>query len=165
MLRVCRALENILRLAGIAVAWLGIPLIIVTASLEPVLRWAGVPGDLPFGEAATSAFFALTMTTFGYAYVLGAHVRLDFFSHRFTSRARAAIELAGVVLILLPLCALVIVDGTESAWRAFGQGERWGDSPLGIQWLVRAAVPIGFLLLMLAGTAAALRAIRALGGK
>ncbi|HXM80770.1 MAG TPA: TRAP transporter small permease subunit [Burkholderiales bacterium] len=148
-----------------AVAWIAIPLMVILAALEPVLRWAGWGGDLPLGEAATSAFFALTMTSFGYAYAAGAHVRLDVLSRRFSPRVRAALELAGAVLIVLPLCAVVLLNGTESAWRSFQQAERWADTGWTLQWVLRAWVPVGFFLLMLAAIASGLRAIMTLAGK
>ena len=158
-------LEQLARKIGVAAAWTGIPLMVVLACIEPVLRWAGRGGDLPFGEASTAAFFALTMTSFGYAYAAGAHVRLDVLSRRFSPRVHAAIELSGVVLIVLPLCAVVVLDGTESAWRSFQQAERWADTAWTLQWLLRAWVPAGFLLLMLAAVASALRAIMTLAAK
>ena len=158
-------LEQLARKIGVAAAWTGIPLMVVLACIEPVLRWAGWGGDLPFGEASTAAFFALTMTSFGYAYAAGAHVRLDVLSRRFSPRARAAIELSGAVLVVLPLCAVVLMDGTESAWRSFQQAERWADTGLTLQWVLRAWVPAGFLLLMLASIASALRAIMTLAAK
>src|SRR5436190_8169681 len=163
--RAALILEQAARKIGVAAAWAGIPLMVVFACLEPVLRWAGLGGDLPFGEASTAAFFALTMTSFGYAYAAGAHVRLEVLSRRFSPRARAAIELTGTVLILLPLCAVVLMDGTESAWRSFQQAERWADTGLTLQWVLRAWVPAGFLLLMLASIASALRAIVTLAAK
>jgi TRAP-type mannitol/chloroaromatic compound transport system permease small subunit len=158
-------LEQVARKIGLAVAWIAIPLMVILAALEPVLRWAGWAGELPFGEASTAAFFALTMTSFGYAYAAGAHVRLDVLSRRFSPRARAAIELSGAVLIVLPLCAVVVVDGAESAWRSFQQAERWADTGWTLQWTLRAWVPAGFLLLMLASIATALRAIMTLASK
>jgi len=134
---------------------------ILLAAAEPLSRWLGISGA-PFDEGATSTFFALTMLSFGYAYVAGAHVRLDFASRRFTARTRAAIELSGVVSILLPLCVLVMMDASESAWRSFEQGERWAGTTIPMQWLVRASVAVGFFLLALAGIAAALRAVSGL---
>lgn len=133
---------------GVAVAWLGIPLMILTAALEPIGRWIGWPGDAPFSEVSTVAFLAATMTSFGCAYAAGAHVRLDVLSRRFSPRASAVIELAGILLVLLPLCVLIIVDGFDSAWRSFELGERWADTGLPLQWAVRIWVPLGFALLM-----------------
>jgi TRAP-type mannitol/chloroaromatic compound transport system permease small subunit len=146
------------RLGKIA-AWLGIPVMIVAAALEPVARWIGWSPDAPLGEASTAAFFAMTMTAFGYAYAAGAHVRLDILSRRFPQSVNAALELAGTLLVLLPLCALVVVDGADSAWRSFLQGERWAGTDVPLQWAVRLWVPLGFALLMAAGLASALRSM------
>src|SRR5262245_56898355 len=143
---------------GKLVARLGIPVMIVTAALEPVTRWLGWSSDVPLGEASTAAFFAMTMTSFGYAYAAGAHVRLDILSRRFPPPLNAVIELAGTLLVLVPLCALVVIDGVDSTWRSFVQGERWADTAWPLQWAVRAWVPLGFALLMTAGLASALRA-------
>ena len=154
-----RILEAISVGAGIALAWLGIPVMIATAALEPLLRWSGARADAPLSEASTVAFLAVTMTSFGYAYAARAHVRLDVSSRRFTPRARAAIELAGVALVLLPLCALVVAGGADSAWRSYLQGETWAGSGWPLQWAVRFWVPFGFALLLIAALASALRAL------
>jgi TRAP-type mannitol/chloroaromatic compound transport system permease small subunit len=150
---------------GALVARLGIPLMIVTAAIEPLARWIGWSGDAPFSEASTVAFLAATMTSFGYAYAAGAHVRLDVLSRRFTPRLNAGIELAGTLLVLLPLCAVIVIDGLDSTWRSFLQGERWAGTAWALQWAVRLWVPLGFALLMIAGFAAALRAFLSLSRK
>ena len=157
-----RVLDAVAVGVGRAIAWLGIPLMIIAAALEPIARWSGWQADLPFSEASTAAFLAVTMASFGYAYAAGAHVRLDLFSRRFPPRAGAAIELVGSLLILVPLCALVVADGMDSAWRSFLQGERWGDTAWPAQWIVRLSVPLGFALLVAAALAGALRALLAL---
>ena len=165
MKRAALVLESISVRLGVAVAWLGIPLMILTAASEPLARWAGWRGDASFSDASTVAFLATTMTSFGYAYAAGAHVRLDVLSRRFPPRLNAAIELAGTALILLPLCAVIVVDGIDSTWRSFLQGERWADTAWALQWAVRLWVPLGFALLMAAGIAAALRALLSLSAK
>ena len=157
--RAARVLESVSVRIGIAIAWLGIPLMILAAALEPLGRWIGWRTDAPLGDASTAAFLATTMASFGYAYAAGAHVRLALASRRFPPRAAAAIELAGTLVVLLPLCALIVLNGVDSAWRSFLQGERWADSAWAVQWLVRLWVPIGFSLLMAAGLAGAVRAL------
>jgi hypothetical protein len=54
--RAAQILEQLARKIGAAAAWAGIPLMVVLACLEPVLRWAGHAGDLPFGEAPPALF-------------------------------------------------------------------------------------------------------------
>jgi len=157
--RAARLLESVSVRIGSAIAWLGIPLMILAAALEPLARWIGWHADAPFSDASTAAFLATTMASFGYAYAAGAHVRLDLVSRRFPPRVAAAIELAGTLAVLLPLCALIVVNGVDSAWRSFLQGERWADTAWAVQWIVRLWVPIGFALLMAAGLAGTLRAL------
>lgn len=157
--RAARLLESVSVRIGSAIAWLGIPLMILAAALEPLARWIGWRTDAPFSDASTAAFLATTMASFGYAYAAGAHVRLDLVSRRFPPRVAAAFELAGTLVVLLPLCALIVANGIDSAWRSFLQGERWADTAWAVQWIVRLWVPIGFALLMAAGLAGALRAL------
>jgi TRAP-type mannitol/chloroaromatic compound transport system permease small subunit len=160
--RAARVLDAISAGIGRAVAWTGIPLMILAAALAPIARWIGWRTDIPLSEASTAAFLATTMATIGYAYAAGAHVRLDLVSRRFSPRLVAAVELVGTLVILLPLCALIVADGVDSAWRSFFQGERWADTGWAVQWMVRLWVPLGFVLLMAAGFAGALRALLAL---
>jgi len=160
-----RILEGVSVRVGRAVAWIGIPLMILPAALEPIARWLGWRADAPLSDASTVAFLAATMASFGYAYAAGAHVRLDLLSRRFPPRVTAAIELAGSVCILVPLCALIVADGIDSSWRSFLQGERWADTGWAVQWIVRLWIPLGFALLMAAGLARALRALLALTRK
>lgn len=162
MSRAARMLEAVSVRIGSAVAWLGIPVMILTAALEPVGRWIGWRTEAPLSDVSTAAFLATTMASFGYAYAAGAHVRLDLVSRRFSPRIAAAVELAGTLGVLLPLCALIVVNGIDSAWRSFLQGERWADTAWAVQWIVRSWVPLGFALLMAAGLARALRALLAL---
>jgi TRAP-type mannitol/chloroaromatic compound transport system permease small subunit len=97
------------------------------------------------------------MTSFGYGYARGSHVRLDVLSSRFGPRLQAAIELVATLFILTPLCLVIVIDGTQATWRSFVQGERWGDTAWALQWAVRVWVPLGFALLLAAALAAALR--------
>jgi TRAP-type mannitol/chloroaromatic compound transport system permease small subunit len=163
--RAARALEAVSVVVGRAIAWVGIPLTILTAALEPVARWLGWRMDAPLTDASTVAFLAATMASFGYAYAAGAHVRLDLLSRRFPPRLAAAIELAGSACILVPLCALIVADGVDSSWRSFLQGERWADTGWAVQWMVRLWIPFGFALLMAAGLAGAMRALLTLTRK
>src|SRR5215813_2012241 len=95
-----RSLEAVSVGVGRAVAWVGIPLMILTAALEPIARWLGWRTDAPLSDASTLAFLAATMASFGYAYAAGAHVRLDLLARRFPRRVAAAIEQAGSACIL-----------------------------------------------------------------
>ena len=99
------------------------------------------------------------MGSFGHAYLRDAHVRVDLVSRHWSARARAAIELAGCVAMLMPICGLLIWYGGEAAWRSFLQSERLAVGDLPLQWLVRLAVPAGALLLLAAGACICARSL------
>jgi len=125
-------------------AWSGDSLIGGPRCIEPLLRWAGRGGDLPFGEASTAAFFALTMTSFGYAYAAGAHVRLDVLSRRFSPRVHAAIELSAFV----PDRSAALRSGGARRDRIgmalLSAGGALGGHRVDLQWLLRAWVRPAF---------------------
>lgn len=162
MRAVAAILERIAVTAGSTVARVALPVVVAGVAFAPIARWVGWAGEGPAAELAMLAFLALTMASFGDAYASGSHVRLDILSRRFPPKVNAAIELAGVLLVLVPLCFVVVVDGTYSTALSFAQGERWGDTAWPLQWLVRLWVPLGFALLAVAALASALRALAAL---
>lgn len=141
---------------------LALPLIVASGAGQVLGRHLRIGAASDLRELESMLFLWLVMLSVGYAYLRDAHVRVDLVSRRFPARLRAAIELAGCVAVLLPFCCVLIWYGGESAWRSFQQAEAlpFGDLPL--QWLVRAAVPLGSLLLLAAGGAVALRCLRTL---
>ena len=155
--RLARTLERMVVSAGILAAWLGLPLLVASVAFTPLARWTGWGGDAPAAELGTLAFLAVTMTSFGYAYASGEHVRLDVMRRRFSARANAAIELVATIFIVLPLCAVVLIDGAGATWLSLAQGEHWGDTHWPLQWAVRIWIPLGFALLMAAALASAFR--------
>lgn len=149
---------------AVFVARVTLPLIIVLGVIQVLarnFRWN--PGLDPL-DLQACLFFALIMTSFAYGYVRDAHVRIDVLSARASPRIVALLDVVAAVGVVAPLCVVLIAYGVDATWRAFEQGERLGETGLPLAWLVRAAVPLGFGLLLLAAIAAALRGIAALRG-
>jgi TRAP-type mannitol/chloroaromatic compound transport system permease small subunit len=107
------------------------------------------------------AFTLLVLLSLGFAYVKNAHVRVDILRDRLGPRARAGIELAGFLIFMLPFALVVIVHGADYADDSWRHGERsalaWGRP---LKWLIKAALPFGVGLFLLATTIAALRNLR-----
>lgn len=139
-------------------AWFALPLLIVVTLVHVVGRQFYDVGSGTLYELGSELFFALVMLSFGYAYLRDGHVRIDILRDRMRARWLAGIEVFGCLAILMPLSGYLIVYGAESAWLAWAQGERSGalmDLPL--QWVVKATVPLGFLVLLLAGVSVVVR--------
>lgn len=157
-------LERAVSAVSLCVARLCLPLMVALGACLVPARQLRLGGDAELKEAIALAFFALVMTGFGHAYLRDAHVRIDVASRHFSARARAAIELAGCIAMLMPICAVLLWYGGDAAWRSFEQGERLAIADLPLQWLVRLLVPAGALLLLMAAFCVCLRALRTLRG-
>jgi len=151
-------------LSGPTLCVAGLALLLVTAL--PVVNLLGRqllglswPGLYELGG---EIFFVLVMLSFGYTYVRDGHVRVDILRERMSARWVAGIELFACLAIVIPVCGYLVVYGSESAWLALEQGEREAATDLPLQWVVRAAEPLGFLSLLLAGLVVAMRSALAL---
>ncbi len=158
LLRACRALERGILRFGALVAWLTLVPLIAVSAYDIVGRQFFNTGSTRLQELEWHFFLVLVMLCLGWAYLHDAHVRIDIVRQRLSARVRAWIELFGYVFILLPFCVLLITYGGDVALRAFTTGER-SRAAMGLpmRWIIMSAVPIGGLLLLLAGLTIAIR--------
>lgn len=95
------------------------------------------------------------------------HVRVDILRPRFGPRLRAAIELAGVYLFIVPIAVLVfwsaISPSFVQSWARF-EGSRESDG-LPILFLFRTLIPVFATLLMAQGLSQAIKAALILTGR
>lgn len=101
---------------------------------------------------------ALFLLCLGYAYLKDAHVRIELLRDNFSLRLRAWVEMFGIVFGLLFYCYVVVNYGFDFAVRAFDRNE--GSSAmtgLPARWIIKSFLPIGFLILALAGLSVLLR--------
>ncbi len=110
--------------------------------------------------------FGLTVL-FGAATVLchNEHVRVDILYGRWPPRARAWVDLLGLMFFLLPFTLLV----AYLSWPFFIESLRihevsQNDGGL-IRWPIKLAIPVGFVLLSLQGVAEIIKRIAYLSGK
>ena len=150
----------------LACAWFTIVALVAVTSLDVAIRQIAHVGSDKLKEIESALFLALVMTSIGYAYLRDGHVRIDIVRERLSLRTRAWVELAGCVAILMPVCAVLIYHGLDSTVTAFLGGERpeaFTDLP--VQWVVKATVPVGYLLLLLAAICVAARNLLFLCGR
>ena len=98
----------------------------------------------------------------GGAYTLKeeGHVRVDIFYSRFSARGKAWIDLVGGVVFLVPFCLLVIWTSHQFVAMSWMTREMSPD-PGGLpgRYLLKAAIPAGFVLILVQGIAQTLRAL------
>jgi TRAP-type mannitol/chloroaromatic compound transport system permease small subunit len=109
-------------------------------------------------------FAAVFMLGAGYGFLKNSHVRIDFISSRLTDRARNWVDVAGILLVLFPLCILLITLSWPAFTNAYNNGEMSQNAGGLIRWPVYMLVPLGFALLMLQAVSELIKRIAFLRG-
>jgi TRAP-type mannitol/chloroaromatic compound transport system permease small subunit len=102
------------------------------------------------------AFFLLVCLIFGFAYFRDGHARIDILRERYSARAKAWIEVIGIVIFLAPFCVICIIYGIEHAMIAHHYQEKWWV-PFAEGWMRKSIIPFGFSILLLSGAVILLR--------
>jgi TRAP-type mannitol/chloroaromatic compound transport system permease small subunit len=149
---------------GRAVSWLAL-LIVLLQFLIVVGRYVFGVGSIWFQE--------LIIYMFGFMFMLGAaytlrhdgHVRVDIFYREAKPRTKALVNLAGSILFLIPICALIFwvawpyVLQSWSVWE--GSQE---SSGIPARYLQKTAILAFAVLMALQGLSIAIRSLLALQG-
>ena len=116
-----------------------------------VLRYAFGEGRVEFEEIQWHIYACGFLFGLGYAYQADAHIRVDVLRERMDPRLRAWIELYGILLFLLPFVLLIIGFSIPFVVSSFELNEvSQAPGGLPMRWLIKAALPVGFIFLFAA---------------
>ena len=136
---------------GQAISWLVIFLVILVV-YDVSMRYLFQSGSIAIQELQWHIFSIIFLLGAGYTLKDDEHVRLDLlYKSRFLSeKHRAWIDALGALLILIPFCWLIIYCAQPFVSQAFTYNEASPDpGGLPARWLIKAMIPVGFMLLML----------------
>lgn len=121
---------------GRAAAWLAVAMVILQFVVV-VLRYVFSYGSIFMQEGVIYLHAVLFLIGAGYTLLQGGHVRVDILYRGATPRKKAVVDLAGSLLLLLPVCAIIA----------------WATAPyVGQSWIVlegskeTSGIPAVFLL-------------------
>ena len=161
------------RLAG----WLILPLIVfvcaaVLAAKLGVNSIVGWKNELPVVGSALTVnslldlqwYIFAVIVLFGgvYAFRDDHHVNVDFLSSAFSPRVKKLVQIFGDLFFLLPFCAVIAWYGSKFAYTAFLSGEGSTYGGLLDRWIIKACLPLSFVLLGICAVARALSSIASL---
>lgn len=158
-------IERISEWSGRLAAWLVLVMVILI-TYDVLMRYLFHSGSVALQELEWHVFALVFI--FGAAYTLkhGGHVRVDIIyqSRLLSDRARAWVDLLGTVFLLIPFCLLVIEGSLPFVENSINMSEGSPDpGGLPYRYLLKAAIPTGFLLLLLQGIASVIRNAQRLG--
>jgi TRAP-type mannitol/chloroaromatic compound transport system permease small subunit len=116
--RIVAGIDRINRKIGEGVAWLTLAMVVLTFAIV-VLRYAFGIGPVWLQESVTWMHAAVFMLGGAYALQRDEHVRVDIFYRGMGPAGRSWVDILGVVLFLLPLCAFVVyesLDYVSASW-------------------------------------------------
>ena len=88
----------------------------------------------------------------GYAYLKDAHVRIEIVREKYSVTVKAILETLGIMFFLIPYTMLVIYFGIDFVQRSFNVNEVSSAlTGLSHRWIIKSFIPLGMLLLFLAG--------------
>ncbi len=131
-----------------SVIWIVLLAVIV---LNVLLRYVFSEGRIEFEELQWHLYSIGFLLGLSYAYQADTHIRVDVLHERMSPVTQAWIELYGILLFLLPFIALVIIFSLPFVASSYALSEI-SPSPGGLplRWLIKAFLPVGFVLLLLA---------------
>ncbi len=152
-----------------------------STAINRFLRWtilvivfisAGNAVSRKFFDLSSNAFLEIQWYLFSAVFLLGAgyvflkndHVRVDVLSQRLTPIGRAWVDLAGIVLFLLPFCAFLVYQSWPIVADAWHSGEVSQNAGGLLRWPVYVLLPLGFLLLFAQSTSEAIKRVAFLRG-
>jgi len=127
-------------------------LMIFNVLFDVVMRYSFHNSSVGMQELEWHLFSVVILFGLGYALKEEAHVRVDFLYDNFSKKTKAYINIFGTLLFLIPLSLLIIFGSYEYVMDSYTMNEISSD-PGGLthRWIIKAAIPLGFIFLILSG--------------
>ncbi len=150
---------------GRAIAWLMLAMVLTTLAVV-ILRYALDQGAIILQESVMYLHGLAFMLGIPYALKEDAHVRVDIVYARLNPQGKAAVDLTGHVLFLIPLSLFILAYSWEyvaNAWRIMEGSAEVGGLPA--VFLLKTLIPAMAILVLVQGIAEILRGLTVLKGQ
>ncbi|MDX1812878.1 MAG: TRAP transporter small permease subunit, partial [Gammaproteobacteria bacterium] len=153
--RIIFLIEALSEWSGRIVAWLVLVMALVVG-YDVIMRYLFHSGSVALQEVEWHLFALIFLMGSAYTFKHDSHVRVDIFynSHWMNDRRRAWLDLLGGLFLLTPFCLLIIISSFSFVENSYLMGESSPDpGGLSFRYLLKAAIPVGFILIFLQGIA------------
>ena len=142
-------------------------ILVLLVGYDVSMRYLFNSGSVAIQELEWHIFSIIFLLGSAYTLKYNEHVRLDiFYNSKFVNdKIRAWFDILGTLLILLPFCLLVIISALPFVTQSYIHNEISPDpGGLPFRWLIKAAIPLSFFLLLIQGTAEILKKLLSILG-
>lgn len=150
--RTAQAIGRGIDVLGQAVAWLMLALVLLVAG-NVLSRYLLGFSDVALQELEWHLVVPIALLGMAYSIRRGGHVRVDVFYERFGPRLQAAVDvLTGLLIVLFAVVSIYL--SVPYVEQSYSIGESSPDpGGLANRWIIKACIPLGFLVLALQGVA------------
>jgi len=156
--RIADEIDRITAAVGRIATWCSLYVVVAEFAVV-VFRYALGFGSIRLQESVLYAHASLFMLAAAWTLQIDGHVRVDIFYARGTARARAAVDLLGALVFLLPFAAVLFaftLPYVERSWHIFESSPQ--PSGLPFVYLLKTVILVFAALIGLQGVARAIRA-------
>lgn len=167
-LRVARGIDRLNEIVG-RVAYGCVLLMVALGAFYALGRYVGKFVGV---RLISNALYDAQWYLFGLVFLLGgayalrhdAHVRVDVLFSKLSARGKAWVNVAGILLLLLPFCVLMLwacVPMVQNSWAILESSVDPGGLP---RYPVKTLIPVAFVLLLLQGVSELIKNVAVLRG-
>jgi len=156
--------DKIVKTCGELASWVWVVLIAVIV-LNVTMRYVFGEGRIEFEELQWHLYSVGFLIGLSYCVYNDQHIRIDILHERFRPRMRAWVEFFGILILMIPYIAVILVYAPPFIEYSFATGEV-SDSPGGLpyRWVIKSFMFIAYVLLLIAAVARLSRASSLLFG-
>ncbi|MEL6215840.1 MAG: TRAP transporter small permease subunit [Pseudomonadota bacterium] len=164
------------REVGKLTGWLIIPLIliimfdVVTRKIDAARIWIAEQNifwfnPIIFQDAQWHLHGVILLCSFGFGYLMNAHVRVDIFREMLPRRGQAKVEFWGLLIMGIPFLMIISYFALQFVGLSVSQNEQ-SESLTGIgnRYIVKSFLIVGFVLLLFSFIATIMRLFAAIWG-
>lgn len=160
-----RVVDRLNETIGRGVVWLSSFLVLVVC-YDVFTRYILKTSSVAVQELEWHIFAVLFLIAAAYSLKHDRHVRVDVFYLKFSERGKAWVDFLGSLVFLVPLCIVAILASQQFVLNSFRIGEISPDpGGLPARYLLKAAIPLGFFLLLLQALSLSFRSLLTLLGR
>lgn len=146
-------LNGFVERVGSLAAWVNV--ILIGVILASVFMRYGMNRAMVTLEELTWYLYAIgIMFGLSYGMVKNSHIRVDILHSKFPRKLQYAVEMFGLVFLLLPFTFVIFHHSLSWVWDSYVIAES-SSSPQGLpyRWIIKSVIPISFFLLLVSAVA------------
>ena len=133
---------------GRLIRWLVLGSVLISAGNAIIRKIFNVSSNA-FLEIQWYLFAGVFLLGAGFAFMRNVHVRIDFISSKLSKRTNTIIDIAGIIVFLIPLCVIMVWLSWPLFASSWSSGEMSQNAGGLIRWPAYLLMPLGFGLLLL----------------